>query len=328
MSRAASVRTTHLRAESPNEKLHWWERLRRNAAYFWVGYLMLTGLEKWPGLVLRARPFFLWFTWHGARVMRRNLMLNARRLLGEGTSDRQLRAHCKLVLSNFYQFIYELGRTPRMSDAQLDAQIAGVEGRERYDKARQRGRGAILVTAHLGSFEIGMASLRQIEQHVHVVFRRDPMPRFERLRRLQHERLGVTEATVSDGLHVWMGLRDALEQDHVVLLQGDRVMPDQAGERLPFCGGHMMFPPGPIKLALATGAPIVPIFSIREADGRVRIYLEEPIDPEPIALRKGEPHPALVQMAGTIERYVKRFPDQWLRVQRAFYEDIETEGHQ
>jgi len=316
--------TTHVRAaeQAPAGR---WEQIRRRAAYFWVGYLMLGQLERRPWLVRLTRPFFLWFAWNTARVMRRSLMANARRILDASSTPRQQRAHCRRVLQNFYDFICDLGRAPAMSDAQLQARIATVHGRERYDQVRQLGRGAIIVTAHLGSYELGMVCLRQIEPRVHVVFRRDPMNRFERLRSRLHERLGIEEAAVDGGLAAWMHLRSALADNAVVLMQADRVMPDQKGERVGFLGGHLRVPGGPVKLSLATGAPIVPIFSVRQDDGRVAVHIEEAIFPQTMTDAPMAPHPALLGIAEVMARYVRQYPDQWLRLQTAFCEDMDDD---
>jgi lauroyl/myristoyl acyltransferase len=308
-------------AGGENDRPGLWERIRRLAAWFWVGYLMLRVLERHPRLVRVARPFFLWFTWNGARVMRRNLMLNARRILGDMSTPAERRAHCKRVLENFYDFIHEVGSTARMSKQQMVERIASVEGRETYDQTRALKRGAIIVTAHLGSYELGVVSLRQIEPNIHVVLRSDTMDRFEEFRSRQHERLGVHEAKVDEGVHVWMKLRDALNNDEVVLIQGDRVMPGQKGKELPFLHGHVRFPTGPVKLSFATGAPIVPIFSVRDDKGKVHIHIEKPIFPKVYPDRSAALHEALVEVVSVIERYVRRYPDQWLRVQRAFCED-------
>jgi lauroyl/myristoyl acyltransferase len=102
-----------------------------------------------------------------------------------------------------------------------------------YQEARRNQRGAVIVTAHLGCFELGMAALVEHEKRVHVVFRRDPSPRFDRLRSRLREMLGVREAPVDDGWATWSRLRDALSSDEVVLIQGDRVMPGQKGQPRP-----------------------------------------------------------------------------------------------
>jgi len=174
----------------------------------------------------------------------------------------------------------------------------------------------------MGSFEVGMAALRKVERNaIHVVFKRDPFARFERQRSALRARLGVEEAPVDDGWGIWVRLREALMNDHAVVLQGDRVMPGQKGEAVPFLGGTLLLPGGPVKLALATGAPIVPIFSVRLPDGKVKLLIEPPIDAAAMDGAGAGPHPALLKFASVLERYVKAYPDQWLLLQPALVED-------
>ena len=119
-----------------------------------------------------------------------------------------------------------------------------------------------------------------------------------------------------------MRLRDALLADEVVVLQGDRVMPGQKGEPVGFLGGTLLLPAGPVKMALATGAPIVPIFSVRTGDAKVRLFIEEPIDVQPDdGDAAGAAHPALIEWAAVLERYVRSYPDQWLMLRPAWCED-------
>jgi KDO2-lipid IV(A) lauroyltransferase len=80
----------------------------------------------------------------------------------------------------------------------------------------------------------------------------------------------------------------------------------------------MLVPIGPMKLAMMTGSPLVPIFAPRRIDGRVQIILEAPID---VTDRNGGIGEALIRVAAAIERTVRAFPEQWLVLQRAFCED-------
>jgi KDO2-lipid IV(A) lauroyltransferase len=166
----------------------------------------------------------------------------------------------------------------------------------------------------MGSFEVGMAALRRQDARIHVVFRRDAFGRFERMRSALRAKLGVIEAPVDDGWTVWMRLRDALQNDEVVALQGDRVMPGQKGQAIPVLGADMMLPAGPVKLALATGAPIVPVFTVRTPGGKVRLCVEP-------AIHVGSPDdldPAMEQLAGVLGKYLRAHGDQWLMLQPAW----------
>ncbi len=100
----------------------------------------------------------------------------------------------------------------------------------------------------------------------------------KKLRAKFRERLNISEAAIEEGWPLWMRLRDALMKDEVVAIQGDRVMPGQKGMKVPMLAGHILLPTGPFKLSAASESPVVPIFSIRTKDGRIKIFIEEPIE--------------------------------------------------
>ena len=68
---------------------------------------------------------------------------------------------------------------------------------------------------------------------------------------------------------------------------------------------------GPAVLALRTGAPIVPVFIIRENDNTHTIIIEPEIEYEP----SGDPDRDIYTITSTftriIESYVRRYPSQW-----------------
>ena len=290
--------------------------IRRKSADIWLNLLFRLSRHN-PKFPVRTKPFFFWFTWNFADLMREATLCNARRLLPPTATETDHLVLARAIIGNFYDFICDVGRSVGQSRKQMLERIEATEGQENYFAARAHHKGAIVVTAHMGSFEVGMAALRQYESKLHVVFRRDAYGKFEQTRSELRKRLGVNEVCVDDGLSVWVRLRDALRNDEVVLVQGDRVMPGQRGRKMAFMGGHMMLPTGPAKLALASGAPIVPIFSIRRPDGMVRLFVETPI----WVASDDDIDKALATFAQILERYLRAYPDQWLMIQRAWCED-------
>lgn len=299
-------------------------RFRTLCAEFWLNYFFWFAGHA-PRYCAWSKWLHLGFALRHSRVINESTRLNALRIFGPGATPERCRQFTRDVVSNFFDFVYDVGRTRRMSRQQIMTLVESIEGHERYTRVRSLGKGAIVVTAHMGSFEAGMAALLEHESKpIHVVFKRDERSRFEQIRRSMRERLGIQEAAIDEGWTIWMRLRDALAADHVVNLQGDRVMPGQKGQAVKFLHGHLLLPTGPIKLALASGAPLVPIFSIRTPDGRVRIQIEEPIWVDPAAAELDGVHPALPQFAAILERYVKAYPEQWLLLQPAFVEDSDV----
>lgn len=294
---------------------------RRSWVAFWLDALFWHA-EHAPLLLRFTRGLFTRLVFRCSPSVRAGTLANAARVLGPGATPAQHRRLARAVVGNFILFCHDVGRSMRMSADELFGRIETLEGEAHYDAARAMRRGAIVVTAHMGSFEVGMAALRRRDERVHVVFRRDAFGRFERMRSALRAKLGVVEAPVDEGWTVWLRLRDALLRDEVVVLQGDRVMPGQKGERVPVLGADMLLPAGPVKLALATGAPIVPVFSIRTPSGGVRLCVEPAI-----TVDAGDPDAvdrAMRQLAGVIGKYVAAYPEQWLMLQPAWCADTAT----
>lgn len=247
---------------------------------------------------------------------------NARRLISPTLSDAECHRYGGRVCARFVDFVVSIGRSYGQTAHQMRSRLESVEGHDTFLAARSTRKGAIIVTAHMGSFELGLAALTAIEPHVHVVFKRDSDDQFETIRRSLRQTLGVHEAAIDDGWTTWIQLRDALLADHVVVLQGDRAMPGQRSQAVPFAHGHLRIPLGPLKLAIASGSPIVPIFTLATTGGRCKVFVEPPIHVDPNAAEIDGVHPALLQIGKAIEKYVVRHPDQWLVLHRAFEEDM------
>jgi lauroyl/myristoyl acyltransferase len=292
------------------------QSFRKHAADFWLNLLFWQARRN-PAFPRACKPFFMWGAWNFAAVMRENTLCNARRLLGEQSTPSERETLAKTIIGSFYDFVCDVGRSVGMTREQLLGHIAQIRGHEIYRDARAEKKGAIVLTAHMGSFEVGMAALLEHEKRLHVLFRRDQLGLFEQTRSTLHKRLGVIEAPVDEGLSIWMRLRDALAADEVVLIQGDRVMPGQKGRVMPILGSNMLLPTGPVRLALVSGAPIVPVFSIRRPDGQIDLFIEPPIRvPDEHAMES-----AFQQVAAVIEKYLRRYPQQWLVIRRAWSED-------
>ncbi len=289
------------------------------AAQAWLELLFWNAAHL-PIVPRMLKPVVLFLTWHVSGPVRRGTVANAGRILGEGSTMAARRRLGRGVLRSYYDSALDYAANRRKTPEEIRARIEHVEGTERYERARSLKRGAILVTAHLGPFETAVSSVRAREARVHVVFRRDPSPVFERLRAEQRARLGVLEAPVDDGLAMWFRLRDALRDDEVVLMQGDRTMPGQRGVEMAFLHGHIEIPMGPIKLAALSGAPIVPTFAVWTKDRGVRILICEPI-----LVGSGEgcvcAEVAAGRVAERIAEVVRQYPEQWMVLEKAWVED-------
>ncbi len=301
----ASVETDVWRADASS--------VRQSAAAFWQN-VFFASADRFPRVTRVLAPLWARLAWLASPTLREGPAANARWLPGVSSPPTRRRRFARRVVTSFFRFVCDLAEGGRLPPDTLRTRIHSVEGKDHYTAARRLGKGAIVATAHLGSFEVGLASLRAVEPRMHVVFQRDRVGRFDRMRSRLHRRLGVEEAPVDEGWEAWARLRDALYADEVVLMQADRTMPGQRGRAVPFFGGHIRLPLGTVKLARLTGAPIIPVFALR-GPGGVRLSVDTPI-----TVDDGD-EDALLALGRAIERHVRRAPEQWLVLYRAWCED-------
>ena len=251
------------------------------------------------GLYMRLRPKYL-----GA--VRSNLSV----ILGEPADSASVqRKAVALVDAHFaawIDFLHFASRPPQEAAELVDA----VEGFENILEGRTRGKGVLLLTAHLGNWEIGGLMLAEVKQPIHVVLVPDIYPAVERARRRLHARAGVGEIPIDSSFGPTLSVLRALESNAIVAMQGDRDF-NNTGAAVPFFGRDAFFPRGPMRVAMATDAAVLPAFVVRVREGRYRAVVEGPLSIARGADREAALRENLRRYVAILERYVRASPEQW-----------------
>jgi lauroyl/myristoyl acyltransferase len=282
---------------------------------FWLALLFFLA-RRAPVVLQILRPLAVWVIVLTIPFIRHGTAANAARILGRRPGQAERLAFARGVVRSFYDFVVDAGRCSGLSVGEMRSGIESVQGHETYLALRRERLGAIFVTAHMGSYEIGLAALTEIEPAVHVVFKRDQGD-WENLRAYLRQKLGVIEAPIDDGPSTLMSLKAALENDAVVVMQADRAWPGQKSCDVPVLHGHLRVPTGPVKLALLCNSPIVPVSAVRTSSGRFRVVMGEAIragDYETVAS-------AAAALGAALGRFIAAAPTQWLVLRPAFVED-------
>jgi len=260
---------------------------------------MYRGGRALAAFYYRLRPKYL-------RAARANLSVILQR---PEDSPEVRRGAFEMVVSHFAAWVdfLHFATRPEQDAAQL---VEGVVGYSRIVEARLAGNGVVLLTAHLGNWEIGGLMLARIKQPIHVVLVPDIFPGVERERRRLHAQSGVTEIRVDRSIAPTLAILRALRKNDIVAMQGDRDF-DNTGVAAPFFGREAFFPRGPFRVAMASGAALLPAFIVRQPDGRYRAIVEEAIAIESGADRDGALARNIGRYVAVLERYVREHPDQW-----------------
>jgi KDO2-lipid IV(A) lauroyltransferase len=211
------------------------------------------------------------------------------------------------VFRNFGRYLVELFSFQRVAQADVV-----VEGREHLTSAYQRQHGALIVTAHMGNWEIGAAMIKRMGFSIAAVALPHEDWRMDRLFNTQRCRFGVD--VIPLGRRAARQSLQCLKEGRFLGILGDRAFSEE-GLPLTLWGHRIRVPRGPAILSMRSHAPIIPSFFLREGMWRFRLCFEPPIWPASQQASSSSVESLTQAYAAVIERYVKRFPTQWLMFQ-------------
>ncbi|MBA4389725.1 MAG: lipid A biosynthesis acyltransferase [Syntrophus sp. (in: bacteria)] len=233
-------------------------------------------------------------------------------------------------LFHCYRIYVDLGK------ALIDRAAIGIRGPEYITitsndlgglfKLIHEGHGVILLTAHVGCWQAAMAQLRSLNTPVSLLLHREEGD----LDLHYYEHTGVSKPFhIIDPLGYMGGvleMMEVLKKGEVLSIMGDRVFgSDRKTASVNFLGGKVRLPFSAFKLASATGAPIVILFSHKSGTGSYEMTLDRVIRvPSHLGKSEKEFYPYVVQFAETLESYTERYPYQFFN----FFDMWENSGRQ
>lgn len=253
--------------------------------------------------------FFGTVAYLAARPARGAVGANLARVLGPGADQKLLKSTARQTFRNAAKNYYDLFRLPRLLPAQVE-RILTIHHWERLEEALAGGRGLILATAHFGNFDLVGQVLAGRSFRVTALAEPLEPPKLFRLVTALRNCQGLAFEPVGPG--ALRSVVRALHRGEIVGLACDRDLQGN-GLRIPFFGQETRLPAGAVYLALKTGAPIVPAFVVRQPNNTFTAFVEEPIRVE---TKSGNEEEAVRQgtqkMATLLEKYISRYPDQWI----------------
>ncbi len=211
----------------------------------------------------------------------------------------------KTMGKNFFEFLNLEGS----SGERLGKLVFRVEGQERLDEAIALGRGVIVITGHIGCWEL-LAGYYATRGHTVSVVGRELWEKRlnERLLRIRRSLGYRTIDRDSGGKEMIRALRDK----HVLAVlidQHTRV----SGIYVPFFNRPAYTPVGVAKLALATGAPVLPVAIYIKHDGRHEIRILPPVEvPGAASGREKQVEELTRRCSAAVEELVRYDPKQWV----------------
>jgi predicted LPLAT superfamily acyltransferase len=177
-----------------------------------------------------------------------------------------------------------------------------------------QGKGAILLGAHVGNWEVaGNLLVDRIQTPVHAIMLDAEREELQAVYRpaMDQRRIHIIPMS-ANGLDTVVQAMACIRKNEILALLGDRVL-DQQSERIPFLGSPAAFPKGPFVLAALTGAPIIPVFALKKGLFHYRFVGYEPIVVKPDSEQDRDR--AILQAMKTyvsiLEKVTRENPFQW-----------------
>lgn len=237
---------------------------------------------------------------------RRAMLRNYRRVL-PGVSRW---AHLRLAwraLANYLRYLVAFARFGDESPARVALLVDDRGNIERLKRYLEQGRGAVLALPHLGNWDVGATALSRAGIPLMVVGERFGDERVDREVFGRRAKFGLEVVTLGSAMP---SIARRLKGGGVVALLVDRPL-RAGGVTVDVFGHRTRIPEGAARLALLTGAKVIPVASPMLSGGRVRIDADFGVEC-PSAGSETERVEALSQaMMRAIERFIRAYPDQW-----------------
>jgi KDO2-lipid IV(A) lauroyltransferase len=294
------------------------KKLLKKTPLFWFAHLFqyvvfralawFFGSVSGPLLERIGRQVGLFFYYYYPR-QRRTCIANLDRVFGKERGPHWVSKMAKEVYRHWGTAMAEVFWMFRRLDAGNWNKHVAVEGREHLDKALARGKGIVILAAHLGNWELAGCMLGLLGYSIYSIARTIENPLIHRwvlARRSMHgQRILDKEGALKE-------MVEALKNNGLVGILADQNA-GSSGIFVDFFGKKASTTRSPAALAIKYGSPIVPLYVYRKRAGpeyvlgfepelalNVSSYVEENI------------HAVTQQATAKLEELIRRRPEQWV----------------
>lgn len=248
------------------------------------------------------------FAWWFSPLARPRLEYNLKVACPELADDpAALRRTSWLNFRNHAKAYADLMMLPRTHVETMHTRLK-VQGWEYLEEARTLGKGVLVVSCHMGSYEvcaaIWSATLAPVSFFAEEL---EPRELFEWYRETR-ARLGISVLTIDFG-----GIRkvlQALQDQEMVITAIDRDIAG-TGYLMPFFGRMASIPLGPAAIALRLGTPLFPVCVYRLPDDSYMAEGAPLVHAIPTGNPRADQVAATAELLRHIEGFIQRHPEQW-----------------
>ena len=273
-------------------------------AIFVLARLLPLRICRWIGRVIALTVYIF------STLDRKGFANNLSLALNKPVDHVCIRRLVRRMFMNYGEYMADFFCLPQLPRSKARAVFSHLKREEIIQKALKQGRGVILLSAHLGNWEFGGSMIRQSKYPLAVVsLPHNTAPTNALVNRFREDK-GISVIEVDESPFSAIPILKHLRQNGVVAMMGDKDFFGN-GKLISFFGKQVRFPIGPVTIAMASGAALIPAFVLKQPDGKYFGVLEEAISLTCKGSREQAIQKNLEKIAVIYETYIQRYPDQW-----------------
>ena len=267
---------------------------------------MKSGITKIPRQLIINSGKLLGLLFYSLAVPHRRLVRRNLQFCYPEWSHKEIRELSRRIFMNLGTTLVEMLQSSLMSPEEV-LKALRVEGEENFNKAFKSNRGIVIVSAHMGNWEVGLHITNYYGKPMLGVAAKTRYGWADILLRRSRNRLGNT---IIDKKGALPKITEGLRRGEVIGMLIDQSR-RKHGIEVTFFGRKATASPAAALLALRCKSLVLPAFSVREPDGQLTIQVKRPIEMTRTGDLRRDIQSNSQRMIDVVEQMVRTYPDQW-----------------
>jgi lauroyl/myristoyl acyltransferase len=216
----------------------------------------------------------------------------------------------KELFLNYAAYLADWAKLVAIDTSEVFSFFNEIEGLEILEEAYAKNKGIIILAAHLGNWELGGLVFTHSGMPFNIITAKDEAEAVAKVRTKVRALHNINTITIEEGPFFLIDILNALKRSEVVAMLVDRYE-QKNGILVDFFGEKTYFPKGPALLAKATGAVIIPSFTVIDVNKKYKSILGAPIKMEWSEDEEKDLYFNVTKIANIFEQYIRLYPNQW-----------------
>jgi predicted LPLAT superfamily acyltransferase len=184
------------------------------------------------------------------------------------------------------------------------------DGEENLHKIIALNRGGLLLSAHLGNWEIAGHLFKRLSTPINIVMYDGEHRQIKNYLEQVTGKRNMNIIVIKDDLSHIYAINDAFKKNELVCMHADRFVEGSKSIMGTFLGEPARFPMGPFVLAATFKVPVSYVFAFKESNSHYHLFASE-LKEYKTGSREEITHEILTDFIWHVENKVKQYPEQW-----------------